>query len=174
MKLNRKFFPKFIALVAFGVLGTACAPIPTATSLERNAATKQTVSPTRNKLILTSQGAAEPMAGTAFYPTITSDLGPKRATLLPPERSIPDHQIVTASSGVEPEPTGPVFKAQSGSRPVRGYQSGRALSEERDSFDGVDVASATESGSGNSGGGAGGAASSSGSSGGGNSVTTSY
>jgi hypothetical protein len=147
MEFNSKDFRRIVALMAIGAFGTACAPVPGALPPTDGQATKQLASKNRTSLVQPGPVSAQPKDGTAFYPTSDSALRQTRATLVPPKQEIPEYRIAAANTATESGASPTLFKPQAGSKPARGYQSGRSATEERNSFDGVDVASATDTGS---------------------------
>ena len=167
MVLYKTHFAKVDSLTAIGILGTACAPTAGTNALVGEKASSQIAGTQRSSLTPTIKTTAEPKEGTAFYPTRVDSLGKTRATLVPPKQSAPEFRMATANSDVNTAANGSRTKLQTGSKPTRGYQTGRSLSEERDgfdgfdrsdSFDGVDVASVSDSGSADTSSGGGGGA----------------
>ena len=149
MEFKSKIFLNLVTLMAVGSFGTACTTVPVTIPSAKGSVREVAASKSTTSFGQPAPVVAQAKDGTAFYPTSDAALGQARSTLVPPKQTIPVYQTAAVETGAGTTGTAAPVLLQLGSKPSRGYQSGRSNSEERNSFDGVDVASVTDTGSNN-------------------------
>ena len=181
MKLENKTFRMVLPLIAVGTLATACAPTPVAKMSQRTETAPAYVSPSQSSLIAPANALAKQRDGVAFFPSATERRGAESTSIIPQIEvdgfgDLGAAPKIERSVAIETPAVSPARKGETSKKTFRNQRS-KSFAEERDSFDGVDVASSSSSGGGNTNSGGGGnssAASDPSSGGGGNSVTSTF